>query len=86
MNDFLGRARFSNRKGTKIKDTSDLLRLIQHIQLFPRGGHKNPVTYPGERTAGAFVDYVSRRIPHNVKKLSEIQDILNWVYDVSQYE
>ena len=40
------------------------------------------MVYPGERTATAFVDYVSRRIPHNVKKLSEVQDILNWIYDV----
>ena len=43
------------------------------------------MTYQGERTAGAFVKYVSLRVPQtNNKKLSSLDDVEAWVEKVNQ--
>jgi protein disulfide-isomerase A6 len=54
-------------------------------QLFPRGGLEHPMTYEsGERTATAFFNWASRRVPSTVKKLSAVEDISSWVEKVCQ--
>ncbi|EIN03815.1 hypothetical protein PUNSTDRAFT_77492 [Punctularia strigosozonata HHB-11173 SS5] len=49
------------------------------VKLFPRGGKAPPMEFDGqERTASAFFYWVSRRIPHSVKKLYNVDDIPGW--------
>ncbi|KAK1222113.1 hypothetical protein PQX77_015037 [Marasmius sp. AFHP31] len=55
------------------------------VKVFPRGKDQAPMTYQGERTAGAFVKYVSLRVPQaNNKKLSSLDDIETWVDKTSK--
>ncbi|KAL0575917.1 hypothetical protein V5O48_006063 [Marasmius crinis-equi] len=55
------------------------------VKVFPRGKDLAPMVYQGERTAGAFVKYVSLRVPHaNNAKLSSVDDVEAWVDKTSE--
>lgn len=48
-------------------------------QLFPRGNKVAPMTYDsGDRTASAFFNWASRRVPNHVTKLSKVDEIESW--------
>ncbi|KIY51871.1 thioredoxin-like protein, partial [Fistulina hepatica ATCC 64428] len=48
-------------------------------QLFPRGNEAPPMTYSsGERTASAFFDWASRRVPHKISRLKQASEIPPW--------
>ncbi|KAF8240236.1 thioredoxin-like protein [Tricholoma matsutake] len=49
------------------------------VKLFPRGGLERPMTYEsGERTASAFFNWASRRVPNTITKLSAVGDVSPW--------
>ncbi|GJF00285.1 disulfide isomerase-like protein [Phanerochaete sordida] len=50
------------------------------IKLFPRGGRVKPLEYThGERGASAIYYWVTRNIPHGVKKLYNFDEITPWL-------
>lgn len=50
------------------------------IKLFPRGGRVKPIEYThGERGASAIYYWVTRNIPHGVKKLYNFEEIQPWL-------
>lgn len=52
-------------------------------QLFPRGNQVKPIEYThGERSASAIYYWVTRNVPHKVKKLYNIEEIEPWVEEV----
>lgn len=56
------------------------------VQVYPRGGLSEPHTFDGpERTGSAFYYWASRAVPHEVKKIYRVEDIPQWVTDVSPH-
>ena len=53
------------------------------MKLFSRGDEKPAIPFSGgERTATSFFYWASRAVPDNVKKLSQADDIPEWVSKV----
>ncbi|PFH45478.1 hypothetical protein AMATHDRAFT_78017 [Amanita thiersii Skay4041] len=57
----------------------------QHVQgfptvkLYPRGNQVPPMTYEsGDRTASAFFNWASLRVPSTIDKLAKVEDITSW--------
>ncbi|TEB28797.1 disulfide isomerase [Coprinellus micaceus] len=49
------------------------------MKLFPRGKHLAPITYEGERTAGAIFKFASLRVPNGPDKIMKTSDIKPWI-------
>ncbi|KAG7093479.1 hypothetical protein E1B28_007154 [Marasmius oreades] len=55
------------------------------VKVFPRGTAAPPMLYQGERTASAFVNYVSLRVPQsNNAKLSSVDGVEAWIEKTSE--